>query len=172
MQRGSGMSTSQLEKTGIGRLPVNVVSPVARITTGKTHWRNDLEQAAMERRTRVGGMACRRKNKPLHDTGATAMTTPPVTSVTDEMISEFERDVQRVWPDGDSSIITLSALLAERSELKRDAERYRWLRVQHWHDAPLCVVSNPTYSVKLGKDCPSDERLDQKIDQWLYPVQE
>ena len=100
------------------------------------------------------------------------MTSPPITSVTDEMISEFERDVQRVWPDGDSSIITLSALIAERAELKRDAERYRWLRDQDWHDSPLCVISNPKHSVKPGSDCPSRERLDHKIDQWLYPVQE
>ena len=70
------------------------------------------------------------------------MTTPPVTSVTDEMISEFERDVQRVWPDGDSSIITLSALLAERAELKRDALRIDW----------LASASNQIGNVQLPKE--------------------
>ena len=100
------------------------------------------------------------------------MTNPHVTMVTDEMISELERDAQKVWSDDDSSIITLSALLAERAELKRDAKRYRWLRTQDWYDSPLCVLSNPKHSVKLGSDCPSRERLDQKIDQWAQPLQE
>ena len=100
------------------------------------------------------------------------MTTPPVISVTDELIAELEYDLRTALPYSDSSIITLSALLAERAELKRDAERYRWLRAQDWYDSPLCVLSNPKHSVKLGSDCPSRERLDQKIDQWAQPLQE
>lgn len=45
-----------------------------------------------------------------------------------------------------------------------DAARYRWLREQHWHTAPMCVVANPKNAVKLGYFCPSDERLDAMID--------
>lgn len=45
-----------------------------------------------------------------------------------------------------------------------DAARYRWLREQHWNDAPLCVVAWPKHAVKLGHDCPSGARLDAAID--------
>lgn len=48
--------------------------------------------------------------------------------------------------------------------LERDAERYRWLRVQHWNDSALCVVADPKNAVKLGHDCPSNQRLDEIID--------
>lgn len=54
------------------------------------------------------------------------MTTPPVTSVTDELIAELD------WVAGSNPDLAVSvrcsslrALLAERAELKRDAERYR-----------------------------------------------
>lgn len=47
---------------------------------------------------------------------------------------------------------------------KRDAERYRWLREQHWNEAKLCVVARPKEAVKLGHDCPSFDRLDAEID--------
>lgn len=46
----------------------------------------------------------------------------------------------------------------------RDAERYRWLRAQHWGTSPLVVVVDPKNSVKLGRDCPSKDRLDEAID--------
>lgn len=46
----------------------------------------------------------------------------------------------------------------------RDAERYRWLRAQHWDTSPLAVVVDPKNSVKLGRDCPSKDRLDEAID--------
>lgn len=48
--------------------------------------------------------------------------------------------------------------------LFQDAMRYRWLRAQHWNDSPLAVVANPKQAIKLGHDCPSDERLDELID--------
>ena len=54
-------------------------------------------------------------------------------------------------------------LRAEVEALRADAERYRWLRAQHWHDGPMCVVVAPKQSVKLGADCPSEERLDAFI---------
>jgi hypothetical protein len=53
---------------------------------------------------------------------------------------------------------------AENAELKRDAERYRWLREQHWNEADMAVVFYPKKSVKLGFDCPSLDRLDAAID--------
>lgn len=48
---------------------------------------------------------------------------------------------------------------------ERDAERYRWLRKRHWSDSTIAVVAVPKRSVKLGEDCPSEERLDAAIDQ-------
>lgn len=48
--------------------------------------------------------------------------------------------------------------------LLRDAERYRWLRDQHWNEADMAVVCHPKKSVKLGFDCPSGERLDESVD--------
>jgi hypothetical protein len=54
---------------------------------------------------------------------------------------------------------------AERTADARDAARYRWLRQQHWNEAPLCVVMQPRQAVKLGHDCPAMDRLDAVIDQ-------
>lgn len=58
----------------------------------------------------------------------------------------------------------IAELQAENERLRLDAERYRWLREQHWNDGQLAVVVNPKESVKLGYDCPSRERLDAAID--------
>lgn len=56
------------------------------------------------------------------------------------------------------------ALQAECEKLRKDAERYRWLRMADWRDSPLCAVRNPAKQVKLGSDCPSRDRLDDAID--------
>ena len=45
----------------------------------------------------------------------------------------------------------------------KDAERYRWLREQHWSTDAIAVVLNPKQAVKLGHVCPSDSLLDFKI---------
>ena len=55
-------------------------------------------------------------------------------------------------------------LRAENERLRKDAERYGFLRNQHWPVARLAVVVNPKISVKLGHYCPSGERLDHQID--------
>jgi len=49
--------------------------------------------------------------------------------------------------------------------IRRDAARYRWLRSQHWDKGLLAVVANPRDSVKLGRDCPSLDRLDDMVDE-------
>lgn len=52
-----------------------------------------------------------------------------------------------------------------RDDANKDAERYRWLREQHWStDGTLAVVCDPTHSVYPGSDCPSGGRLDEAID--------
>jgi hypothetical protein len=55
-------------------------------------------------------------------------------------------------------------LIAEVRALREDAERYRWLRAQHWNESDLAVVRHPKQSVRLGFDCPSAELLDSAID--------
>jgi hypothetical protein len=54
--------------------------------------------------------------------------------------------------------------VAGRVAAGKDAERYRWLRQQHWNESALCVVAHPKDAVKLGHSCPSHERLDDAID--------
>jgi hypothetical protein len=61
-------------------------------------------------------------------------------------------------PDGGSVTV-----IEQLRRMAADAARYRWLRAQHWHDGPMCVVVAPKQSVKLGADCPSEERLDALI---------
>lgn len=59
------------------------------------------------------------------------MTTSPVMSINDELVSELEKAstfTNRFMVEVQPS--SLSALLAEREKLKRDAERYRWLKDQ------------------------------------------
>jgi hypothetical protein len=87
------------------------------------------------------------------------MTTSPVMSVADELIAELKPCVS----EDRSHNSAFRALVVERAELKRDAERYRWLREQSW-TSKVCAVAEPSQSVKLGYDCPSCYRLDEAID--------
>ena len=52
----------------------------------------------------------------------------------------------------------------EVEALRKDAERYRWLRIADWWRSPVCVIRNPKEQAKLGSDCPSGDRLDAAID--------
>lgn len=56
------------------------------------------------------------------------------------------------------------AFVRKYMALRKDAERYRWLRAQHWDTAELCVVMDPKDAVKLGRTCPSGEYLDIAVD--------
>lgn len=58
----------------------------------------------------------------------------------------------------------LERMAAGIEVLKADAERYRWLRAQHWSDGVLAVVSRPKEALKLGSYAPSHELLDDVID--------
>lgn len=61
--------------------------------------------------------------------------------------------------------LVLEYAIKEAVEAERaDAERYRWLRAQHWSEAPVCVVARPKDAVRLGYYCPSLDRLDAIID--------
>lgn len=49
-------------------------------------------------------------------------------------------------------------------DLQLAADRYNFLREQHWDTSPIAVVKYPKANIKLGSDCPSMERLDEIID--------
>ena len=61
------------------------------------------------------------------------------------------------------SVAENKKLQAENEALRKDAERYRWLRGQHWNESEMAVVCHPKKAVKLGFDCPSEGRLDSAI---------
>lgn len=54
------------------------------------------------------------------------MTTAPVMSITDELIAELEQRCRSIFPL-EVNREAILALLAERAELKKDAERLDWL---------------------------------------------
>lgn len=54
-------------------------------------------------------------------------------------------------------------------QLRRDAERYRWLRSQHWTHDKL-VVTRPA-SLHLGSLTYTMERLDEAIDKAMQSDQ-
>ena len=58
------------------------------------------------------------------------MTTSQVMSITDELVAELERCVECAGPETDQAVFALRAVL------KRDAERYRWLRQSMWYVGP------------------------------------
>lgn len=74
--------------------------------------------------------------------------------------------IKNLASDAQASEVMTSAaaMLDEQSANAIDAARYRWLRQQHWSDAPMCVVIQPHFAVKLGHDCPAGDRLDDAID--------
>ena len=77
------------------------------------------------------------------------------------MRREQAEGLQNQWVKDTQKIV---ALEVEAEKLRKDAERYRWLRAKHWHDGGLCVVTNAKETVRFGTDCPSHERLDAAID--------
>lgn len=58
----------------------------------------------------------------------------------------------------------LEAQLAAADGWPKDAERYGWLRQQHWNEADMFVVVGSKSQVRLGTDCPNLTRLDEAID--------
>ena len=54
---------------------------------------------------------------------------------------------------------------------KRDAQRYRWLREQHWSDNVVGIVRHPGEVLKTGTVCYSDASLDRLIDEALAKEQ-
>lgn len=65
----------------------------------------------------------------------------------------------------------IAELERELEAVRKDAERYRWLRLQDWYDSPVAVVANPKEAIKLGHDAPSREQLDALVDSHVADVQ-
>lgn len=65
----------------------------------------------------------------------------------------------------------VAAILSELSQPddadKRDAQRYRWLRRQHWSDGGFIVVQYSEQNIKLGTQCYRERMLDEVIDKEL-----
>ena len=55
----------------------------------------------------------------------------------------------------------------EIEQLRVDAERYRWLRKQHWAESDIAVVVSPKKHTRLGAILPSLELLDKTIDHMM-----
>lgn len=79
-------------------------------------------------------------------------------------------NTERAIAAAELALIKSKLLQAERelAEVRKDAERYRYLRGCDWFSSPLCVLSEPKKAVDtrlmLGADCPSRDRLDAAID--------
>ena len=78
-----------------------------------------------------------------------------------EIYKTFMAEAEKLDPEG---FAKARAERAELEALRKDAERYRWLRAQHWNTGQLCVVAEPKDAVKLGHCCPSGEYLDIAVD--------
>jgi hypothetical protein len=82
----------------------------------------------------------------------------------------IERFMEAIYPGAGALALAsfdemkaLSDATEEINCLRKDAERYRWLREQHWSDGKVTVTTPG--SVKLGHDTFSRERLDLVIDE-------
>jgi len=81
------------------------------------------------------------------------MTAAPVMSITDELVAELAHEfgvMNNPAKYNDKAVRvarTVLAIIAERAELKRDAERYRWLRGRlvgssfDWDDDGMVILA-------------------------------
>lgn len=79
------------------------------------------------------------------------MSNAPVVSVTDELIAELEQYI---------GVPSIAALLAERAELKRDAERYRWLRDRIENKGDMVIAKVSEWSIESWSGDDPDAAID------------
>lgn len=70
-------------------------------------------------------------------------------------------------PIADLAADAIEDLERENEALRKDAERYRFLRRCHWADIPETYVITTRPGVKLGAMTYSDGRLDEVLDAHL-----
>ena len=81
-----------------------------------------------------------------------------------ERIAELERQLEEARKQMEAQKNEWLSWEAKRKALEKDAERYRWIRKQHWSENLLGVVVRPKDQTKLGSMLPSMELLDDTID--------
>ena len=94
------------------------------------------------------------------------MTTPPVMSLIDEIVAELELACEEE-PIVELGRTTIRRLLSERAELKRDAERYRFLRDPITNPDFLC--RHDQYKKYFSEFMPCEEGMDAAIDSAMTP---
>lgn len=100
------------------------------------------------------------------------MTTPPIVSITDELIAELERNLSELHDPaefGDKVVRTaqtILALLAERAELKRDAERRRWVPISE--RAPVYPDKGRCYVMGVQRGHPYPFPVRYTPSKWEY----
>ena len=94
------------------------------------------------------------------------MTTPPVMSVTDELLGEIESacEAEPIVELGRSTIRTLTAeisrLRAENAELANDAVRYRWLRERIENKGDMVIAKCSEWSIESWSGDDPDATID------------
>jgi predicted transcriptional regulator len=102
--------------------------------------------------------------------GETEMTTGLTVSITDELVAELEEIANR-----DSAVrLTVRAdhlrqLLAERAELKRDAERYRWLRERIENKGDMVIAKCSELSIESWSGDDPDAAIDAAMQSEAKP---
>ena len=118
------------------------------------------------------------------------MTTSPVMSITDELVAELEEEARGVfghpgcgWFDAATladyfvdahylslvSPATILALLAERAELLRDAERYRWLRDRIENKGDMVIAKVSEWSIESWSGDDPDAAIDDAMQSEAKP---
>lgn len=85
---------------------------------------------------------------------------------------DHARQQSREWLKENGPGGWIDNLRAERDAMAKDAERYRWLRSQHWYTGTLAVVRDPKHAIKIGHEAPFGNRLDEAIDAALAQIEQ
>ena len=91
--------------------------------------------------------------------------TPPEFAEAANHIEKLERENET--NERNLCILTddLAASRRENAELRKDAERYRWLEREHMRDDPVCHLTWKRNSNRAGSEWVNTARLDAAIDE-------
>ena len=87
----------------------------------------------------------------------------PIIGVVED-VAALRVEIERLRAESDERLKNTVAQAMEIERLRADAERYQWLRQQHWSDSDIAVVVSPRKHTGLGAICPSLGLLDDTID--------
>lgn len=101
------------------------------------------------------------------------MTTGLTVSITEELVAELEFDLEVAETthrlEASVSREALAALLAERAELKRDAERYRWLRDRIENKGDMVIAKVSEWSIESWSGDDPDAAIDAAMQSEAKP---